>query len=58
MSLTPEWLWKSFCFPCVQRTKVLSAALEASKKALATRQAAINTVRESISERHTEPAIN
>ena len=58
MSIAPEWFRKSFCFPCMKRTKMLSDALEVSKKALAARQVAINTVKESINERQVEPAIN
>lgn len=58
MSITPKWLRKSFCFPCMNRTKMLSDALEVSKKALAVRQVAIDHLKESVNERHTEPALN
>ena len=58
MSIAPEWLRKSFCFPCLKRTKMLSDALEVSKTALAVRQAAINHLKESVNERRTEPVLN
>ena len=58
MSIVSAWFRNPFCFPCVKRTKMLSEALEVSKTALAVRQAAISHLKESINERHTEPALN
>ena len=58
MSIVSVRFRNPFCFPCMKRTKMLSDALEVSKKALAVRQAAIDHLKESVNERRTEPALN